>query len=117
MEIVVWIIIGLIALVAIAAIVITIVKLAKMKPEERKELVVQFLVGLVTTAENYFIGSKRGQEKLAMVEQQFYKTAPWFIKLVFKFSGVDKITDLIEIALKKAKQTWAIVNSTITTEE
>ena len=116
MEAIVWIIIGLVALVAIAAIVIIIIKVAKMKPEERKELVVQFLIGLVTTAENYFIGSKRGQEKLAAVESQFYKTAPWFIKLVFKFCGVSQLTDLIEIALTKAKDTWAIVNSTVTTE-
>jgi hypothetical protein len=116
MDVVVWIIIGLVALIAVAAIVMLIIKIAKMKPEERKELVIQFLIGLVTAAENYFIGSKRGQEKLAAVEQQFYKTAPWFIKLVFKFCGVSALTDLIEEALTRAKNTWAIVNSAVTTE-
>lgn len=51
MEILMWIIIGLAALICVAAVVFFLVKFFKMTPEERKELIVQYLTGLVIAAE------------------------------------------------------------------
>ena len=115
-EIVVWIVVAVVFLAIAAFIAIVAIKISKMTQEERQELVKQCLIGLCTVAENYFIGEGRGQEKLAMVQEQFYKTAPWFTKLVFKFCGVKDLTELIEVALTEAKETWQLVNSTVTTE-
>ena len=105
MEIVVWIIIGLIALVAIAALVMLIIRIAKMKPEEREELIVQVLIGLVTAAENYFVGEGRGQEKIAWVQEQFNKTAPWFVKIVLMVTKTADFNELVKKALEQAKTT------------
>ena len=104
-EIIVWIIIGVIGLVAIAALVWFIVKLVKMKPEEREELIVQILIGLVTAAENYFVGEGRGQEKIAWVQEQFNKTAPWFVKIVLMLTKTADFNELVKKALEKAKAT------------
>lgn len=105
MEIVVWIIIGLVALVAIAALVMLIIRIAKMKPEEREELIVQILIGLVTAAENYFVGEGRGQEKIAWVQEQFNKTAPWFVKIVLMVTKTADFNELVKKALEQAKTT------------
>ena len=105
MEIVVWIIIGLVALVAIAALVMLIVRIAKMKPEEREELIVQVLIGLVTAAENYFVGEGRGQEKIAWVQEQFNKTTPWFVKIVLMVTKTADFNELVKKALEQAKTT------------
>lgn len=99
----IWVIIGL---VAAAAVVFMIVKIVKLSPEQRKELIVNFLVGLVTVAEGYFTEGGKGVEKLAMVEEQFKKTAPWFLKILFMVCGVKDLKELIEVALEKAKLTW-----------
>jgi phosphoglycerol transferase MdoB-like AlkP superfamily enzyme len=105
MEIVVWIIIGLVALVTIAALVMLIIRIAKMKPEEREELIVQVLIGLVTAAENYFVGEGRGQEKIAWVQEQFNKTAPWFVKIVLMVTKTADFNELVKKALEQAKAT------------
>ena len=105
MEIIVWIVIGLIALVAIAALIMLIIRIVKMKPEEREELIIQILVGLVTAAENYFVGEGRGQEKIVWVQEQFNKTAPWFVKIVLMVTKTADFNDLVQKALEKAKTT------------
>ena len=105
MEIIVWIIVGLVTLVAIAALVMLIVRITKMKPEEREELIVQVLIGLVTAAENYFIGEGRGQEKIAWVQEQFNKTAPWFVKAVLMVTKTADFNELVKKALEQAKAT------------
>ena len=104
MEILVWSVIGAVALALVAFVVYNAIKLFRMKPDERKALIVQFLLGLVDIAEIEFIGSDRGKEKIAWVEEQFNKTAPWFLKLVLTVTKTDTLQDLIEIALKKAKE-------------
>lgn len=103
MDVIVWIIIGLVAIVALAAIVWFIIKFFKMKPEERKELIINFLIGLVSTAELAIEGSNTGKEKIAMVEEQFNKTAPWFLKIILTLTKTANLQDLIEKALAKAK--------------
>lgn len=104
-EIIIWIIIGLVGLIAIAALTWFIIKVAKMKPEEREELIVQILIGLVTAAENYFVGEGRGQEKIAWVQEQFNKTAPWFVKIVLMVTKTADFNELVKKALEQAKAT------------
>lgn len=104
-EVVIWIIIGLVGLIAIALLTWFIIKVVKMKPEEREELIVQVLVGLVTVAENYFEGEGRGQEKIAWVQQQFNKTAPWFVKIILMITKTADFNELVKKALEKAKTT------------
>ena len=104
-EVIIWIVIGLVCVAAIAALVLFIIKFTKMKPEEREEIIVQILVGLVTVAENYFEGEGRGAEKIAWVEEQFNKTAPWFVKIVLKLTKTADFNELVKKALEKAKTT------------
>lgn len=104
-EFVIWIIIGLVGLVVITALVLFIIKLTKMTPAEREEIIVQILIGLVTAAENYFVGEGRGQEKIAWVEAEFNKTAPWFVKIILKITKTADFNELVQKALEKAKTT------------
>ena len=104
-NIVVWVVIGLAAVAALVALIIIIIKIAKMQPDERKRIIVQFLVGLVTYAESYFTGSGRGVEKLQWVEDQFNSRAPWFLKVVLMIVGKNTFEELVEEALKIAKTT------------
>jgi F0F1-type ATP synthase assembly protein I len=104
-EIIIWIIIGIVGLIAIAALTWFIVKLVKMKPEEREEIIIQILIGLVTAAENYFVGEGRGQEKIAWVQEQFNKTAPWFVKIVLMVTKTADFNGLVKKALEQAKTT------------
>ena len=105
MNVVVWVIIGLVALIAVACIVMLIIKISKMKPEEREDLIIQVLIGLVTAAENYFVGNQRGQEKIAWVQEQFNKTAPWFVKIILTVTKTIDFNDLVQKALEQAKNT------------
>ena len=98
-DVVMWIIIGLVCAGALAFLIYLIVRICKMKPEERKELILNFLKGAVVAAEQY-IGSGHGDEKLAYVEEYFKKKAPWFIKILFFISGKDNLKELIEEALE-----------------
>ena len=102
-EILVWVVIGLAAAVVLGLVIWFLVKFFKMTPADRKELIVQFLIGLVTLAENTIVGSSKGQEKLAWVEQQFNATAPWFLKIVLLLTKTANLQELGELALEKAK--------------
>ena len=103
---VVWVVVGVAVLAIIVALIVFIVKLAGMSAEDRKEAVVNFVMSLVTAAENYFIESKKGTEKLAMVEERFNQTAPWFLKILLKITGSVSLQDCIETALTRLKDTW-----------
>ena len=105
MNVVVWVIIGLVALIAVACIVMFIIKISKMKPEEREDLIIQVLIGLVTAAENYFVGEGRGDEKIAWVQEEFEKRAPWFVKLVLAVTKTADFNELVDKALTAAKST------------
>ena len=98
-DITMWIIIGIVCAAALAFLICFIVRICKMKPEERKEFVLNFLKGAVVAAEQY-IGSGHGDEKLAYVEEYFKKKAPWFVKILFLISGKDNLKELIEEALE-----------------
>lgn len=103
---VVWIIIGVIALIVLSILIYLIVKICKLPPEERKELIINFLVGLVTTAENAYVEHGMGKEKIKDVEEAFKRTAPWFLKLLLFVTQTANLNELIEKALEKAKETW-----------
>ena len=98
-----WVVIAIVALAVIALLVWFCIKFFKMEPEERKELIIQFLIGLVSLAEDTFVGNGKGEEKAAWVEAQFNKTAPWFLKIVLALTRTANLKDLIEKAVIKAK--------------
>ena len=97
-DIIMWIIIGVVCAAILAFVIYLIVRICKMKPEKRKELLLNFLKGAVVAAEEY-IGSGHGDEKLAYVEDYFNKNAPWFLKVLFVISGQKDLKGLIEEAL------------------
>lgn len=99
---VMWIIIGVVCAAILAFVVYLIVRICKMKPEKRKELLLNFLKGAVVAAEEY-IGSGHGDEKLQYVEDYFNKNAPWFLKILLIIFGKDSLKELIEEALSAVK--------------
>ena len=99
----IWVIIGLVAAIALVCVVLFVIKFFKMTPEDRKELLVQFLIGLVSIAETEIVGSQKGKEKIQMVEEQFNKTAPWFLKIVLLLTKTADLHELITVAVKRAK--------------
>lgn len=102
-NIIIYIVFGLLCIGALAYLIVNIVKFSKMKPEERKEMVVTYLKGLVAYAEKK-LGSGKGAEKLKLVEDMFKKKAPLIYKMLLKVIGVNDIKELIEIALAEVKR-------------
>ena len=115
-DIVMWVIIGVVVAIILALLVFFIVKICKMKPEERKELILNFLKGAVVAAEEY-IGSGHGDEKLAYVEEYFNKKAPWFLKVLFAISGQNDLKSLIEEALESVEGSFGKNKKTEAKEE
>lgn len=101
-----WITIGAIGLVVLVLIVLFIIKLTKMTPEERKKLLKTYLKGAISLAEQELVGSKRGQEKLEMVEEYFNKNASWFLKIVLLITGKSNLQELIEESLGEIKDSF-----------
>lgn len=101
-----WVIIGILAAVIIAFCVIKAVQIFKMNPQERKEVLVTYLKGLVALAE-FEIGSGHGQEKLAMVEEWFRKKAPFVLQMSLLIFGKDNLKELIELALAEIKESFS----------
>ena len=101
-----WILIIGIALILLATGGYYIVKIAKMSPEERKNLIVSLLIGMVTMAEQTIKEKGAGAQKLEMVISEFNKRAPILCKMIMKFTKTDSLTELIEKALEIAKNTW-----------
>lgn len=97
------IVIGLMVLAALAFVIIWIVKFCKMSKEEKVTLVKTYLKGLVALAEQEIVGTKRGQERLKMVEESFQKKAPLVYKITLLLLGKDNLIQLIEDALKEIK--------------
>ena len=101
-DIIMWIIIGVVCAAILAFVIHLIVRICKMKPEKRKELLLNFFKGAVVAAEEY-IGSGHGDEKLQYVEDYFNKNAPWFLKILLAIFGKDSLKELIEEALSAVK--------------
>ncbi len=61
--IILYVVIGLVVLAALIAGIIFLIKFFKLSPEKRKEIISDFIIGLVVNAE-ILIGSGKGDEKL-----------------------------------------------------
>lgn len=103
---VIWIVIGIVAAIVLAVVIYYIVKIVKMAPEQREEAIIDFLVGLVTTAELAYKEHGKGSEKLKDVENAFNETAPWFLKIVLALTKSTSLDDCIEKALAKVKEAF-----------
>lgn len=68
----------------------------------KKKIVAQMLYFLVTEAERVY-GSGTGNVKLAYVVEKAYKALPTVIRI---FLTYDRLKELIESALSKAKESW-----------
>lgn len=82
------------------------VKIIKASPEEKKKVIITYLIGLVTLAEKA-IGAGHGDLKLKQVEDWFNKKAPVAYKLMLKLLGKENLKELIEAALKEIKENFA----------
>lgn len=92
------------AFVVLCCGIIFLIKFLKKTPEEKRELLVQWLTGVVLKAEQAFTESKKGAEKLQMVEEEFKANAPIFYKLILKTTKTANLQELIEEALQKLKE-------------
>ncbi len=100
-----WLIAVVICIV-IVVIAIFLIKFFSMNAEERKLALKTYLKGLVALAEQEIVGTKRGQEKLEMVQEYFQKKAPMVYKITLLLLGKDNLTQLIEDALKEIKESF-----------
>ena len=102
-NILMWTIIIAVLVAVIGYIVYQIIKISKMPAEQRKEMLIIYLKGLVCAAERA-IGDGNGPIKLQQVEEYFHKNASWFIKGLLFVTGTESLHDLIEVALKEVKE-------------
>ena len=105
-KIVLYISLGIICLCLITALIVKIVKLFKMPKEEREKVIKTYLKGVIMLAEEEIVGTERGEERLAMVEEYFNKNAPWFLKILLGIFGKENLQELIELALKEVKESF-----------
>lgn len=105
-KIILYLIIGVIVLGIIIYAVINIIKYAKMTPEERKKVLKTYLKGLIALAEQEIIGTKKGEEKMKMVEDYFNKKAPFVYKMILSILGKENLKEIIEEALKEIKDSF-----------
>lgn len=104
-EVVMWIIIGALAAIIIGFVAYKIISILKTGDEEKKKIIISFLVGLVNSAEGV-IGSGHGKEKLEQVEKWFYEKAPFVYRIMLKILGKENLKQLIESALKQIKENF-----------
>lgn len=100
MEWIIWVIVGLAALCALIYVGIT---LYKATPEKRKELLINWLKAVVHIAEDTFVESGKGAEKMQMAKDWFNNYAPKLYKLIIKIDKLN-IEELIESALTYMKE-------------
>ena len=104
-NIIAWVLIGILGAIILGFVIYKAVSIFKMSPEERKKVLVNYLVGLVNAAEG-FIGSGHGKEKLEQVEKWFKEKAPLTYKILLSLLGKDNLEALIEEALKQIKENF-----------
>ena len=105
-DVIAWIIIGIIGVGILTFITYNIIKFIKMKPEQKKEILKTYLKGLIVFAEQEIIGTKRGAERLKMVEDYFNKKAPMVYKIILLLIGKSNLKEFIEEALKEIKDVF-----------
>ena len=101
-----WIMLIAIGIILLSAGIFAIVKICKMSEEERRNLIIQWLIGAVTIAENAIKEQGAGVQKLEMVISEFNKKAPILCKILLYITKCESLTEMIEKALEMAKSTW-----------
>ena len=97
--------IGAIALAFLSYLVPQIIKFGKMSKDDKRKLLLTYLAGLVTMAEDK-IGAGHGAEKLAEVEAYFKTHAGLYYKMILKAFGKENLKGLIEEALQLVKKNF-----------
>ena len=82
-----------------------IIKFGKMSKDDKRKLLLTYLAGLVTMAEDK-IGAGHGAEKLAEVENYFNTHAGPYYKMILKVFGKENLKGLIEEALQLVKKNF-----------
>ena len=91
------------AIIALAVFGFCAWRLYKATPDKRKELVVNWLKGVVDIAENIYEERGKGAEKMAMAIEYFNEYAPEIYKWIVKNDKLD-LKQLIELALTYMKE-------------
>ena len=97
--------IGAVVLVILLYLALKIAKFCKMSKDDKRKLLLTYLAGLVTMAEDK-IGAGHGAEKLAEVENYFNTYAGIFYKIILRVFGKENLKDLIEEALRLVKKNF-----------
>lgn len=97
--------IGAVVLAFLSYLVPQIIKFCKMSKEDKRKLLLTYLSGLVTMAEDK-IGAGHGAEKLVEVENYFKTHAGLFYKMILKAFGKENLKGLIEEALALVKKNF-----------
>ena len=95
--------IGAVVLAFLSYLVPQIIKFCKMSKDDKRKLLLTYLAGLVTMAEDK-IGAGHGAEKLAEVENYFNTHAGPYYKMILKVFGKENMTGLLEEALALVKK-------------
>ena len=97
--------IGAVVLVIFLYLALQIAKFCKMSKDDKRKLLLTYLAGLVTMAEDK-IGAGHGAEKLAEVENYFKAHAGLFYKMILRVFGKENLKGLIEEALQLVKKNF-----------
>lgn len=103
MQVVVWVIIGIVAAAILAGLIWFIVKISKMSPEDRKDAIRDFLSAIIEASIDIYVQNGIGEEQVKKLEEEFKKTAPWFLKILLSVTSSANLDELIEEALQKAQ--------------
>ncbi len=97
--------IGAVVLAFLSYLVPQIIKFCKMSKDDKRKLLLTYLAGLVTMAEDK-IGAGHGAEKLAEVENYFNTHSGLFYKIILRVFGKENLKGLIEEALQLVKKNF-----------
>ena len=97
--------VGTVVLAFLSYLATQIVKFCKMSKDDKRKLLLTYLAGLVTMAEDK-IGAGHGAEKLAEVENYFNTHAGPYYKMILKVFGKENLKGLIEEALALVKKNF-----------
>ena len=97
--------IGAVVLAFLSYLVPKIINFCKMSKDDKRKLLLTYLAGLVTMAEDK-IGAGHGAEKLAEVEAYFKTHAGFYYKMILKAFGKENLKGLIEEALQLVKKNF-----------
>ena len=101
-----WVLVALIAVAALAFAIWKIVQVVRMSPEERKEMLKQWLIGAVVVAEAAIKESGAGKEKMQLVKEYFQNNAPLTYKILMRITNDAELEDLINKALEMVKDNF-----------